>query len=236
MRRFNWGDDLAWDQDFEETGVGSPATGTDTSWIDTVNIAFFSGHGSAGGFMFGIASKDDGTAKPSELKLGNGKLDWIALDACQVLEYDNGNVFNRIGWPVFKGLHYILGFDTVARDESKRGRYLAENLNSGDRVRDAWRKACQETEDAAHGTRTCGPTRAARTRSTTTGSARASCPPTRRRRRPSTTSARAAERRRQWRISHSQDWTSTGIGSRFCARRSRSSATRRWRSSPRRTA
>ena len=148
VRRFNWGDDLAWDQDFEETGVGSPATGTDTSWIDTVNIAFFSGHGSRNGFMFGIASKDDGTAKPSELRLGNGKLDWIALDACQVLEYDNGNVFNRIGWPVFKGLHYILGFDTVARDESKRGRYLAENLNSGDRVRDAWRKACQETEDS----------------------------------------------------------------------------------------
>jgi len=25
VRRFNWGDDLAWDQDFEETGVGSPA-------------------------------------------------------------------------------------------------------------------------------------------------------------------------------------------------------------------
>ena len=148
VRRFNWGDDLAWDQDFEETGVGSPATGTDTSWIDTVNIAFFSGHGGPGGFMFGIASKDDGTAKPSELRLGNGKLDWIALDACQVLQYDNGDVFSRIGWPVFKGLHYILGFDTVARDESKRGRYLAENLNSGDRVRDAWRKACQETEDS----------------------------------------------------------------------------------------
>ena len=36
VRRFNWGDDLAWDQDFEEQGVGSPATGTDNTWIGTV--------------------------------------------------------------------------------------------------------------------------------------------------------------------------------------------------------
>jgi len=39
-RSFNWGDDLAWDQDFEEKGVGSPVTGTDTTWIDSVHIAF----------------------------------------------------------------------------------------------------------------------------------------------------------------------------------------------------
>jgi Family of unknown function (DUF6345) len=149
VRRFNWGDDLAWDQDFEQTGAGSPATGTDNTWIDTVDIAFFSGHGSTSGPFFGIASRDDGTAKPTELQLGNNNLEWLTLDACEVLNWDNGNVFSRWGWPVFKGLHYILGFHTTTRDESKRGRYLAENLNNGDRVRDAWRKACQETEDSS---------------------------------------------------------------------------------------
>ncbi len=148
VRRFNWGDDLAWDQDFEESGAGSPATGTDNTWIDTVDIAFFSGHGSSSGPFFGVATHDDGTAKADELRLGNNNLEWLTLDACEVLKWDNGAVFNRWGWPVFKGLHYILGFHTTTRDESKRGRYLAENLNNGDRVRDAWRKACQETEDS----------------------------------------------------------------------------------------
>jgi hypothetical protein len=27
-RSFNWGDDLAWDQDFEESGRGSPSAGS----------------------------------------------------------------------------------------------------------------------------------------------------------------------------------------------------------------
>jgi hypothetical protein len=44
--------------------------------------------------------------------------------------------------------HLRLFFHTVARDEAARGKYLAENLNAGDRVRDAWRKACPETEDS----------------------------------------------------------------------------------------
>lgn len=146
VRRFNWGDDLAWDQDFEEQGAGSPATGTDNTWIDTVDIAFFSGHGSTAGPLFGVANRDDGRASPGDLRLGNNNLEWLALDACEVLNWDNGNVFSSWGWPVFRGLHYLLGFHTICRDESKRGRYLADNLNNGDRVRDAWRKACQETE------------------------------------------------------------------------------------------
>ena len=146
VRRFNWGDDLAWDQDFEEQGVGSPATGTDNTWIDTVDIGFFSGHGSTAGPLFGIANRDDGRVAPGELRLGNNNLEWLALDACQVLDWDGGNVFSRWGWPVFRGLHYLLGFHTICQDESQRGRLLADNLDNGDRVRDAWRKACQETE------------------------------------------------------------------------------------------
>ena len=143
-RAFNWGDDLAWDEDFEEQGVGSPTSGSDATWADSVDIAMFSGHGSSGGWMFGVANRDDGTAKPTEVQLGEDNLEWLVVDACEVLARDG--VFDRWGWPVFRGLHYILGFDTICRDEGKRGRYLADNLDDGDRMRDAWRKACQETE------------------------------------------------------------------------------------------
>src|SRR5688500_2549538 len=87
-RTFNWGDDLAWDEDFEEQGAGAPAAGTDTVWVDDVDMVFFSGHGSVAGAMFGIADRDDGTARPAEMRLGNRDLDWIVFDACEVLIRD----------------------------------------------------------------------------------------------------------------------------------------------------
>ena len=147
-KAFEWGDDLAWDQDFEQQGSGSPATGTDNVWIDTVDIAMFSGHGSTSGFLFGVASKDNGTTAPSEMKLGDNNLEWLILDACQVLERDDLKVFDRVR-PMFKGLHYVLGFDTTTGDDAYRGGYMADYLNDGDRVRDAWRKTCQETEGSS---------------------------------------------------------------------------------------
>lgn len=142
-KSFNWGDDLAWDQDFETQGRGSPITGTDTVWADDVDIVFFSGHGSSGSFLFGV-DKDDHRARPTEIRWGDGDLEWIALDACNILERDG--VFDRWGWPVFAGLHYILGFHTTTGDEPNRGRCFAEYLNAGWRVRDAWIRACQDTE------------------------------------------------------------------------------------------
>jgi hypothetical protein len=145
-RVFNWGDDLAWDQDFEQSGVGSPSAGTDTTWADDVDMVFFSGHGSPGGFLFGVKT-DDAQAKPKEIQWGDRDLDWIVLDACNVLERDG--VFDRWGWPVFKGLHYILGFHTTTSDEADRGRLLAQYLNAGWTVRSAWIKCCQDTEDSS---------------------------------------------------------------------------------------
>lgn len=145
-RSFNWGDDLAWDQDFEQQGVGSPAAGTDTTWVDNVDIVFFSGHGSPSGALFGIADLDDGTVRPTEVRWGNKDLEWIAFDACNMLERDG--VFSRWG-PAFKGVHIILGFHTTTGDEAERGGYFAGYMNEGYTVREAWIKACKETEDAS---------------------------------------------------------------------------------------
>lgn len=144
-RVFEWGDDLAWDQDFEQAGRGSPPAGTDEKWADNVDFVFFSGHGSAPGFLFGV-EKDDAIAKPTEIQWGNRQLEWIALDACDVLNHKD--VFKNWGWPVFAGLHYILGFDTTTSDEAERGRLFAMYLNHGWSVRDAWIRACQDTEES----------------------------------------------------------------------------------------
>ena len=145
-RRFNWGDDWAWDQDFEQSGVGSPPAGTDSTWVDDVDFVFFSGHGAPGGFLFGV-NTDDHQVKPTEVRWGDRQLEWIALDACNVLERDG--VFDRWGWPVFKGLHYILGFHTVTGDEPDRGWLLAMYLNAGWTVRQAWIRCCQDTEGSS---------------------------------------------------------------------------------------
>jgi hypothetical protein len=47
---------------------------------------------------------------------------------------------------VFKGLHYILGFHTTTGDEPYRGQVLAQYLNAGWSIRDAWIRAAQDTE------------------------------------------------------------------------------------------
>ncbi len=145
-RVFNWGDDLAWDQDFEQQGVGSPSAGADTSWADDVDFVFFSGHGSPDRFYFG-EKIDDAVAKNTEIRWGDDNLEWIALDACDVLSRDG--VFDRWGWPVFAGLHIILGFNTTTSDEPNRGQSLAQYLNAGWTVREAWIKAAQDTEDSS---------------------------------------------------------------------------------------
>ena len=110
--------------------------------ISTIMV-FFSGHGNPTGFYFG-KKIDDAKAKNTEIRWGDKELEYIVLDACNVLE-ENG-VFNRWGWPVFKGLHLILGFHTTTSDEADRGRILAQYLNAGNTVRQAWIKACQDTE------------------------------------------------------------------------------------------
>ena len=145
-RRFAWGDDLAWDQDSEQRNVGSPSAGTDETWADNVDMVFFSGHGSPSSFLFGVSTTDDARARPTDIHWGDRDLEWIVLDACNVLE--ESGVFSRWGWPVFNGLHHILGFHTTTSDEPDRGRILAQYLNADNTVRQAWIKACQDTESS----------------------------------------------------------------------------------------
>jgi uncharacterized protein DUF6345 len=144
--RFEYGDDNAWDQDFEASGVGSPTTGTDTSYSDNVDIMFFSGHGSTSGMFFGKSANDDGTARPSDMRLGNKDLEWLVIDACKLL--NSSDVFSRLE-DSFVGLHYMLGFHTTCSDVKTRGEKFAKKLNDGWHVRCGWIDACTETESSS---------------------------------------------------------------------------------------
>lgn len=139
-RRFNFGDDLAWGSDFERTGVG----GHDDIYVDTLDFAYFSGHGSPDGFYFGTNYDGDGnfpfmvhsgpgSPQTYEARWGDIDLEWIFVSACQVL-YENG-IWDRL-WYVFNGLHGITGFHTVEADTPDLGRFFAYYLT------DTWGPYC----------------------------------------------------------------------------------------------
>lgn len=113
-RMFNWGDDLAWESDFEKSSVG----GHDSIYADNVDFLYFAGHGNKLGFYFGTDHDHDGKytylVHYSEAEWGDRDLEWATLTGCLIL--NQTNVFDRWGWPVFKGLHAILGFDTTRYD------------------------------------------------------------------------------------------------------------------------
>jgi hypothetical protein len=140
---------LAWDTDFEQAGVGSPPAGEDEMYADLYEMAFFTGHGNSYFFSFGNREHDDGRAFPDNMRLGDLCCKWLVLDSCLGLKYNKGetnNVFTA--WrKVFRGLHYILGFDTTCSDSPDRGSRFAEYLNAGWKIRTAWFQACMETED-----------------------------------------------------------------------------------------
>jgi len=143
---YGFADDNAWEEDFKEEIFG----GTDDYYADNVNLVLFSGHGNRNGFYFGTFN-DDPQLYYSEAKWGDHQdgLDWIIIDACEVLQPGGvPNVWNRWGWPVFRGLHYILGYSSITYDVNTRGRdFIKYAMEYGETVREAWRDATIISED-----------------------------------------------------------------------------------------
>ena len=142
IQQFEYGDDLSWDQDFEESGVGSPTAGTDQIYVDNVDIVYFAGHGNSDGPTFGVRDKDSGQARHSNMRLGDRQIEWIVFDACSVLDWNYYQNWQQI----FRGLHGILGFRLTAYDSGDRGKKFAKKLNEGETIIRAWIEACEETE------------------------------------------------------------------------------------------
>lgn len=146
---FNNGDNDAVDAHFEEQGLTLAPLGLDSAFVELADMVYFSGHGERRGLKFGNPALDDGLAGVDELRLGDGVCKWIVFDCCHTLS-NEGHIswFNQLT-AAFRGLHYMLGFETECTDTPHRGRIFADRLARGRTIRDAWYAACVETEEDA---------------------------------------------------------------------------------------
>jgi hypothetical protein len=101
----------AWESDFKKTSLG----GADTSYVDDIDAQWYTGHGWSGGFTFKDTTHNDGSIVPGDADWGNGDLEWLQLESCEVLRDTNGlaDYFGRWGGTI-NGLHMLNGFDTNA--------------------------------------------------------------------------------------------------------------------------
>ncbi len=129
---FYWTNDNAWEKDFKK------APGWDNYYADNVDLLLFAGHGSQNGFYFGT-NNDDRILHYNDAEWGNKDLEWIIIDACEILK-NNSTLSSR--WAnnrVFKGLHYILGYGSVTFDVDTRGRdFIKYAMHYKWSVRRAW--------------------------------------------------------------------------------------------------
>jgi hypothetical protein len=100
----------AWETDFKDPSL----SGDDSHYVDDVDATWYTGHGWPGGFTF-KSNHSDGSIVPGDARWGNGDLEWLQLESCQVLADTNGqhDYFGR--WrQAFAGLHILNGFHTNA--------------------------------------------------------------------------------------------------------------------------
>jgi hypothetical protein len=141
--RFNWGDFNAWERDFKDPAFTG---GNDTSWIDNVDAAFYTGHANGDGFTF-PSSVNDGFLHYNEARWGNNDLEWLVIAACGPLQLESGGKqwYQRWG-PAFHGLHMICAYQNVSNDNTVEGTKYANYLLNGYKVRQAWIKTAIEVQ------------------------------------------------------------------------------------------
>lgn len=142
-KRFAYGNSLAWEEDWKVSWRG----GTENIYVDTVDLAYFSGHGGWSwdsyygrnlvGPVFGDGGRnhDDPYLVPGDARQAYGDLDaeWIAFSACQTL-----NDTSRRYWAAsMDGLHLLLGFKTNMLDVNQ-GSPFAWRILWGWKLVDAW--------------------------------------------------------------------------------------------------
>jgi hypothetical protein len=112
-KRFNWGNTLAWEEDFKRMDLG----GTNNYWIDAVDLGMMCTHGSSAwdsyygktlSSVYFSSDHDDWHLTPGDARraLGDNDLEWLAFDSCSVLRNDSMYYWHE----TFNGLHLMLGF------------------------------------------------------------------------------------------------------------------------------
>ncbi len=115
-QRYSYNESSAWERDFKRSALG----GTESYYIDAVDLQFYVGHGSPGRFTFDNANWTDSTLQAPgdcDTAWGDGDNEWLALTSCQVLADSAigsmAQCMNR--------QHLILGFVPTLRPTTTTG-------------------------------------------------------------------------------------------------------------------
>ncbi|MFN8446681.1 MAG: DUF6345 domain-containing protein [Caldilineaceae bacterium] len=133
-----WGNGSAWQKDWTRPAVG----GWDDSEADSVDLAYFSGHGASSGFFFGVGGNNKNgcqvTKNDTAGAWGTADNDWIGISACNVLDDPFSNIQ---GWAnSMNGTRLLMGFQTVMADVDF-GVPLANEIRWNHSMTYAWFKA-----------------------------------------------------------------------------------------------
>ena len=138
-KRFSYGSTSAWEQDWKRQSLG----GTNNSYVDSVDLAYFAGHGSSSSILFGNCNNDDSRLTFTDARgaWGDRDLDWVGLAACNVLDDPNLGQWAR----TLNGARLIMGFKTVMNDVEhgkEFGHYIRRNYT----MTQAWFKAADKLQ------------------------------------------------------------------------------------------
>lgn len=136
--QFNWGEGNAWEIDFKDPMY---AGGQDTSYADSVDLVFYTGHAAGDGFQFCSSVNDTWIDLGTEAKLGNNQMEWLVVAACGPLQGTQ--------WPnSFAGLHLLMGYTTISWDNVTEGNDFASGILAGSplTVRGAWSMAATNAQ------------------------------------------------------------------------------------------
>lgn len=148
--RFDWGDANAWERDFKDPTISG---GNDTDWIDFVDVGFYTGHANGNGFVF-TSSVDDGFLDYTDARWGQTDLEWLVIAACGPLQSTASGLSWAQRWgPAFRGLHLLLAYANVSRDNEVEGRIFARAIlgvgESPKAIRAAWVKAATSVQPSS---------------------------------------------------------------------------------------
>jgi hypothetical protein len=139
------GDNNANETHWEKSSVG----GHDYNYVETIDIAWFTGHGEYYRFIVNTDTDGDDTyiriVRSSETAWGDDDLEWVFLHACYCLCKDYMSNWNN----TFHKIHGICGFHTIAGAfyGGDTGEAVAEYLlEPGYSVGEAWEQGTKDSQ------------------------------------------------------------------------------------------
>ncbi len=131
-----YGSTSAWESDW---------TTNEEAYIDNVDLAYFAGHGSPTGLIFGVGgntrNNSTATAEDVQGRWGTKDNDWIGIAACNVLDDPYANLQR---WArAMNGTRLLMGMKTVMSDVDF-GASVGWHMRWGNSMAQAWFKATNE--------------------------------------------------------------------------------------------